>query len=120
MNKRIRKKHRIKEFYEPYLIIKGKFNRELTSDEVDEFVDSIIDFCDDYEDGQVMFPCGMTSHNDFNYSFCGGYKYRDRLTDKKMIDISDYITTHKFVNINSVFGTVLRNEEDENEHFKDL
>lgn len=114
MNKRIRKKHRIKEFYEPYLIMKGEFNRELTSEEVDEFVDSVIDFCDENE---IKFTCGSTCLKDFNYSFCGGYKYRDKLNDKKIGLIAFYILHHKYVYKHSVQSIILKSEEDELKYF---
>ncbi len=75
MKKRLRKKLRLKEFYEYIFHIDGNFIRQLSDDEVDNFVDDLCDFVDEIG---VTFV-GVTDHNKFHYSFMGLYKYKTRL-----------------------------------------
>ena len=78
MKKRLRKKLRLKEFYEYIFHIDGNFIRQLSDDEVDNFVDDLCDFVDEIG---VTFV-GVTDHNKFHYSFMGLYKYQNRLKEK--------------------------------------
>lgn len=78
MKKRLRKKLRLKEFYEIILHTDGNFIRQLTDKGVDDFVDGLCDFVDDIG---ITFV-GVTDHNKFHYSFMGLYKYKNRLKEK--------------------------------------
>ena len=87
MNKRIRKKKRVKEFYEPFLIIKGSFQKELTDKEVDDFIDRVCEMSD------TLKTCfgGCTTNSDFDYHFSGYRYYRDRMTLEKRDKIYEYL-----------------------------
>ena len=113
MNKRIRKKKRIGEFYEPFYIVKTHFNRTLTSEEVDKFVDCIIDFCDN---NKIGFPCGITCHNSFDYMFGSLRHYKDRFTPVKRVELLVFLNSFPFIDVIE-YVKYIENEKEELEYF---
>ncbi len=113
MNKRIRKKKRLGEFYEPFLIVKSHFNRTLTDKEVDYFIDSVIDFCDS---NRIHFGCGVTCYTSFEYMFDNLKHYKDRFTPEKRIKLLWFLNNFEFIDVIE-YVNYIENEKQELEYF---
>ncbi len=110
MKKRIRKKLRIKEFYEPIVLVKGYFIKELNNEELDLHIDQMCD----YSDKNLISFNGTTWSHKFHYYLFGNGKYKDRIRSNKLYDLIHFLENSEHIDYISWCVIASQEQEDRN------
>ena len=112
MKKRLRKKLRVKEFFEPYCIIRGDFFEELSEEKMDEILDAFIEVVEALDFG----CCGCTSPTDFDYTV-GSHK-KEKLSKNDAIYLNAFLINNYGLYIKSSELIYVDNEKNEDLYWK--
>jgi len=114
VKKRLRKKLRIKEFFEPYIAIKGTFETILSNKQMDCFIDEI---CSIIDSNNATFGGGCNPET-FEYVISQrGKYYKNRLTNMQIDKIVIDIVNQSF--IKAIEYKIIACEEDEIKYLKE-
>jgi uncharacterized protein YggL (DUF469 family) len=80
MKKRLRKKLRVKEFFDVHMEITGKFGAPMSETAMDMLMDNICHFVD--ENGMEYW--GSMTPTEFSHVISGLHFWKDRLTEEKI------------------------------------